>query len=176
MGIDRLSNVPMFIDDTPEPGILKIRSRARRWCRRFGLRMIVVDYLQLLQGAGDSGRQINSRENEIAYISRSLKLLAKDLNIPIIAVSQLNRAVDSRTSKKPRLSDLRESGAIEQDADMVILISREDYYEGAEGPSVPADINLAKNRTGPTDEFQLIYTRNTFKFDNFSARNDDEMH
>ncbi len=175
MGIDKLQNVPMFIDDTPEPGILKIRSRARRWCRRFGLKMIVVDYLQLLQGGDTGGRQINSRENEIAFISRSLKLLAKDLDVPIIAVSQLNRAVDSRTSKKPRLSDLRESGAIEQDADMVILISREDYYEGADGSSVAADINLAKNRTGPTGEFQLVYMKDRFKFDNFSARTEEDM-
>jgi replicative DNA helicase len=175
MGMDRLRDVPIIIDDTPEPSIMHIRSRARRLCRRHNLSLIVIDYLQLLQmgDMGGSDRQVRSRENEIAFISRHIKLLAKDLGVPVIAISQLNRQVDSRTDQKPRLSDLRESGAIEQDADLVILMSRQDYY-GTAQDSVTADLDVAKNRTGPTGEFQLIYEKKMFHFDNASTRQESE--
>lgn len=177
-GYDRLKQMPIYIDDTPEPSILSIKSRARRWCRMYDLKLIIIDYLQLLQ-AGDSGftgaRQITNRENEIAFISRSLKLLAKTLNVPIIAISQLNREVDTRQSKKPRLSDLRESGAIEQDADLVLLMSREDYY-GESMPNVAVDMNIAKNRTGPQGEFQLTYMKDMFFFDDYSSRTEEESY
>ena len=175
MGIDRLKNAPVFIDDTPEPSVIRLKSRTRRWCRRYGLKLLVVDYLQLLQtGSLNSfDRKITNRENEIAYISRNLKLLASDIGIPIIAISQLNREVDNRQGGKPRLSDLRESGAIEQDADIVVLMSRDDYYGEAEN-TVCATINVAKNRTGPTGEFQLVYEKSQFKFDQVSLRSAQE--
>jgi len=135
------------------------------------LKILVVDYLQLLQTGSVAAyeRKITNRENEIAYISRNLKLLAGDLQIPIIAVSQLNREVDNRQTGKPRLSDLRESGAIEQDADIVILMSRDDYYGESVNP-VGATIDVAKNRTGPTGEVKLVYDKEKFKFDQMSFR------
>lgn len=177
MGIDRLKSAPVYIDDTPEPSVIRLRSRTRRWCRRYDLKMLAVDYLQLLQTGALNAfeRRITNRENEIAFISRNLKLLASDLGIPIIAVSQLNREVDNRSDGKPRLSDLRESGAIEQDADIVVLMSREDYYGESENP-VLANINVAKNRTGPTGEFQLVYDKKKFKFDQASLRTAEETY
>jgi len=177
MGIDRLKSAPVYIDDTPEPSVIRLRSRTRRWCRRYDLKMLAVDYLQLLQTGTLNAfeRRITNRENEIAFISRNLKLLASDLGIPIIAVSQLNREVDNRSGGKPRLSDLRESGAIEQDADIVVLMSREDYYGESENPVI-ANINVAKNRTGPTGEFQLVYDKEKFKFDQMSLRTAEETY
>jgi replicative DNA helicase len=134
----KLAELPLFIDDTPALSIAALRTRARRLKRRHEIGMIVVDYLQLLQG---TGRANDNRVNEISEISRGLKTLAKELQVPVIALSQLSRAVESREDKRPMLSDLRESGSIEQDADMVWFVYREDYYVKATEPKVP----------GPTD-------------------------
>ena len=130
----RLSELPLYIDDTPALTIGALRSRARRLKRRHDIGLVVIDYLQLLQG---SGRASDNRVNEISEISRGLKTLAKELQVPVIALSQLSRAVESREDKRPQLSDLRESGSIEQDADMVWFIYREDYYVMMREPKVP---------------------------------------
>jgi replicative DNA helicase len=131
----KLAELPLFIDDTPALSIAALRTRARRLKRRHQIGMIVVDYLQLLQG---TGRANDNRVNEISEISRGLKTLAKELQLPVIALSQLSRAVESREDKRPMLSDLRESGSIEQDADMVWFVFREDYYVKATEPKVPS--------------------------------------
>jgi replicative DNA helicase len=130
----RLSELPLFIDDTPALTIAALRNRARRMKRRHDIGLIVVDYLQLLQG---SGRANDNRVNEISEISRGLKTLAKELSVPVIALSQLSRAVEQRDDKRPMLSDLRESGSIEQDADMVWFIYRSDYYHLLVKPDTP---------------------------------------
>ncbi len=130
----RLAELPLYIDDTPALSVAALRSRARRLKRRHDIGLIVVDYLQLMQG---SGRSQDNRVNEISEISRGLKTLAKELQVPVIALSQLSRAVESREDKRPQLSDLRESGSIEQDADMVWFIFREDYYVAMREPKVP---------------------------------------
>ncbi|MEJ6010502.1 replicative DNA helicase [Novosphingobium aquae] len=132
----RLAELPLFIDDTPALTIAALRARARRLKRKHNIGMIIVDYLQLLQG---TGRASDNRVNEISEISRGLKTLAKELHVPVIALSQLSRAVESREDKKPMLSDLRESGSIEQDADMVWFVFREDYYMKMTEPKMPAD-------------------------------------
>ncbi|MCX7677534.1 MAG: replicative DNA helicase, partial [Alteraurantiacibacter sp.] len=137
----RLNDLPLFIDDTPALTIAALRTRARRLKRRHDIGLIVVDYLQLLQG---SQRSQDNRVNEISEISRGLKTLAKELNVPVIALSQLSRAVEQRDDKRPMLSDLRESGSIEQDADMVWFIYREDYYVKAREPKVPTATDDAK--------------------------------
>ncbi|MEE4289882.1 MAG: DnaB-like helicase C-terminal domain-containing protein, partial [Erythrobacter sp.] len=130
----RLAELPLYIDDTPALTIAALRNRARRLKRRHDIGLIVVDYLQLLQG---SGRANDNRVNEISEISRGLKTLAKELSVPVIALSQLSRAVEQREDKRPMLSDLRESGSIEQDADMVWFIYRADYYHEAIRPDMP---------------------------------------
>ena len=132
----RLADLPLYIDDTPALTIAALRARARRLKRKHNIGLIVVDYLQLLQG---TGRASDNRVNEISEISRGLKTLAKELNLPVIALSQLSRAVEQREDKKPMLSDLRESGSIEQDADMVWFVYREDYYVKATEPKFPAE-------------------------------------
>ncbi len=137
----RLAELPLYIDDTPALTIAALRARARRLKRRHNIGLIVVDYLQLLQG---SGRANDNRVNEISEISRGLKTLAKELSVPVIALSQLSRAVEQREDKRPMLSDLRESGSIEQDADMVWFVFREDYYVAAREPKRPVDGDDAK--------------------------------
>ncbi len=137
----RLAELPLYIDDTPALTIAGLRARARRLKRRHDIGLVVVDYLQLLQG---SGRANDNRVNEISEISRGLKTLAKELGVPVIALSQLSRAVESREDKRPMLSDLRESGSIEQDADMVWFVFREDYYVAAKEPKVPQGSDDAK--------------------------------
>jgi replicative DNA helicase len=137
----RLAELPLFIDDTPALTIAALRTRARRLKRRHDIGLIVVDYLQLLQG---TGRANDNRVNEISEISRGLKTLAKELSCPVIALSQLSRAVEQREDKRPQLSDLRESGSIEQDADMVWFVYREDYYVAAKEPKQPVDGDDAK--------------------------------
>jgi len=151
----------IIVDDTPGISILEIRAKARRMAAQHGLDMLIVDYLQLIEGAIRS----DVREQEIAHISRSLKKLARELNIPVIAVSQLNRAVERRESKRPQLADLRESGAIEQDADLVIFIYRKDYYDepeeatvrNARGAGSEAEIIIAKQRNGPLGKFTVAF-------------------
>jgi len=134
-----LQNLPLYIDDTPALTIAALRTRARRLKRQRGLGMIIVDYLQLLSGGGKSGGGEQNRVQEISEISRGLKQLAKELNLPVIALSQLSRAVEQREDKRPQLSDLRESGSIEQDADMVLFIYRDEYYVQSREPKKPAD-------------------------------------
>ena len=124
---DRLSTAPIFIDDTAGITVMELRSKARRLKTEYDLKLIVIDYLQLMQGSSSKGG--DNRQQEISEISRSLKALARELNVPVIALSQLSRSVESRQVKKPMLSDLRESGSLEQDADIVIFLYREDYYD-----------------------------------------------
>ena len=119
-----VSEAPLYIDDSPNMSMMEIRAKCRRLKQRGDLRLVVIDYLQLMS----SGKRVESRQQEVAEFSRSLKLLAKELDVPVVALSQLNRGPEQRTDKRPQLSDLRESGAIEQDADMVILLHREDMY------------------------------------------------
>jgi replicative DNA helicase len=157
----RIEAAPLIVDDSPNLTFMEIRSRARRIKQRRGLDLLVVDYLQLMESGG-SRRQEN-RQQEVSDISRNLKLLAKELALPVIALSQLNRGSEARADKKPQLSDLRESGAIEQDADMVILLHREDAYEKETPRAGEADLIVAKHRNGPTatitTAFQGHYSR-----------------
>jgi replicative DNA helicase len=156
--IGTLIGAPMYIDDSPSLNIFDFRAKCRRLKQQFDIQMVVIDYIQLMSGSGDKG----NREQEISNISRSLKSLAKELDIPVIALSQLNRSVETRsTNKKPVLSDLRESGAIEQDADMVIFIYRPEYYnitDDEKGSTIGmADLIIAKHRNGPTGEVRLRF-------------------
>jgi replicative DNA helicase len=142
----RINDAPLYIDDSPNMTLVEIRAKCRRLKQRVGLKMVIIDYLQLMT----SGKKVESRQQEVSEFSRALKLLAKELNVPVIAISQLNRGPEQRADKKPALSDLRESGSLEQDADMVILLHRESAYE-AENPSAgTADFIVAKHRNGPT--------------------------
>ena len=142
-----IAEAPIFVDDTPSMGISEIRAKARSLKKRHDLRLLVVDYLQLMSGPKKS----ESRQQEVADLSRNLKLLAKEIECPIIVVSQLNRGPEQRTDKRPQLSDLRESGSIEQDADVVILLHRDDYYDKESARAGEADFIVAKHRNGPTD-------------------------
>jgi replicative DNA helicase len=140
-----ISDAPMFIDDSANLSLMEIRAKARRLKQRHDLKLIVIDYLQLMT----SGKRVENRQQEVSEFSRQLKLLAKELNVPVVAISQLNRSPEQRTDKKPMLSDLRESGSIEQDADVVILLHREDLYD-SQNRSGEADLIVAKHRNGPT--------------------------
>ena len=140
-----ISDAPMFIDDSPNLSLMEIRAKSRRLKQRHNLKLIVIDYLQLMT----SGKRVENRQQEVAEFSRQLKILAKELNVPIVAISQLNRSPEQRADKKPMLSDLRESGSIEQDADVVILLHREDLYD-SQNRSGEADLIVAKHRNGPT--------------------------
>jgi replicative DNA helicase len=142
-----ISEAPLFVDDTPNMTLMEIRAKARRLKQRHDLKLIVVDYLQLMS----SPKRVESRQQEVAELSRGLKLLAKEVECPVVAVSQLNRGPEQRTDKRPQLSDLRESGSIEQDADVVILLHRDDYYDKESPRAGEADFIVAKHRNGPTD-------------------------
>jgi replicative DNA helicase len=142
-----ISEAPLFVDDTPNMTLMEIRAKARRLKQRHELKLIVVDYLQLMT----SPKRVESRQQEVAELSRGLKLLAKEVECPVVAVSQLNRGPEQRTDKRPQLSDLRESGSIEQDADVVILLHRDDYYDKESPRAGEADFIVAKHRNGPTD-------------------------
>ena len=154
-----VSEAPLFIDDSPNMTLMEIRAKCRRLKQRHGLRLIVVDYLQLMT----SGKRVESRQQEVSEFSRSLKLLAKELDVPVVAISQLNRGPEQRTDKRPLLSDLRESGSLEQDADVVLLLHREDAYERESPRAGEADFIVAKHRNGPTANvivaFQGHYSR-----------------
>ncbi|MEM8983634.1 MAG: replicative DNA helicase [Pseudomonadota bacterium] len=162
--VQLLGEAPVFIDDTPGLTPTELRARARRLKRQHDLGLIVVDYLQLMEVPGDKSE---NRATEISTISRSLKALAKEINVPVIALSQLNRAVDSRQDKRPVMSDLRESGAIEQDADLIVFIYREQVYD----PNTPrknvADIIVGKHRNGPTGDLQLTFQGEFTRFRNY---------
>jgi replicative DNA helicase len=161
-GASRISEAEIFIDDTPAITITELRAKARRLHRDHQLGMIVVDYLQLLRSPAYS----NSREQEISDISRSLKALAKELNVPVIALSQLNRSVESRNDKRPMMSDLRESGAIEQDADLIMFIYRDEVYNKETPDKGVAEIIIAKQRTGPTGAVRVAFSGEYTRFDN----------
>jgi len=163
--VSLMSEAPLYIDDSPALSPTEVRARARRLKREHGLGLIVIDYLQLMQVAGTK----ENRATEISEISRSLKALAKELKVPVVALSQLNRSVEQRTDKKPVMSDLRESGAIEQDADLIVFIYREEVYE----PDTPrrgiADIIIGKQRNGPIGEFRLTFLGEQTRFENFAS-------
>ncbi|GAB2985464.1 replicative DNA helicase [Actinotalea caeni] len=156
----KLSDAPLFIDDSPNMSLMEIRAKCRRLKQRHDLRLVVVDYLQLMS----SGKRVESRQQEVAEFSRALKLLAKELELPVIAISQLNRGSEQRTDKKPQMSDLRESGSIEQDADVVILLHREDMYEKESPRAGEADIIVAKHRNGPTDTIVVAFQGHYARF------------
>jgi replicative DNA helicase len=162
----RLSEAPIHIDDTPSMNVLELRAKARRVKAEHSTGLLVIDYLQLLKGGG----RYESRQQEMTEICRSLKSLAKELEIPIVALSQLSRAVEAREDKKPQLADLRESGAIEQDADLVAFIYRPGYYKALRAPEAEenyeAEIIVAKQRNGPTDTVPLIFRREYMRFEN----------
>jgi replicative DNA helicase len=165
--IGLLSEMPIFIDDTPNITVTEMRSQARRLQAELGseLGLIIIDYLQLMEGAGDN------RVQELSRITRSIKSLARELSVPVIALSQLSRGVEARTNKRPMMSDLRESGSIEQDADLVIMLYRDEYYN----PDTPdrgiAEVNIAKHRNGPTGTIKLLFDPQFTKFKNLARPN-----
>jgi len=165
----KLINAPLYVDDSPSQTVLEIRAKARRLKVEKNIGMIIIDYLQLMQGPPKA----ESREREISHISRSLKALAKELNIPVIALAQLNRAVETRTDKRPQLSDLRESGSIEQDADVVIFLNRPEYYgidkdENGQSNEGVAEIIIGKQRNGPTGTVKLAFIKDYARFENLA--------
>ena len=170
---DRLSNAQIFIDDTPGLSIMEMRSKSRRLQAEGGLDLIVIDYLQLMQGSAGS-RNADNRQQEVSEISRGLKALARELNVPVLALSQLSRSVEARQVKKPMLSDLRESGSLEQDADIVMFLYREDYYKGAdEDPTHITELIVAKHRNGPVGRVNLFFKNECTKFISLSRRPED---
>src|SRR4029077_3079412 len=162
--LGRLADARIFIDDTAAISVLEMRAKARRLAtEQKQLDMIVVDYLQLMSGS--AGRH-ESRQQEVSQISRELKALAKELNIPMVALSQLSRAPENRTDHRPQLADLRESGAIEQDADVVAFIYREEQYNKAEENEGTAELIIAKQRNGPTGSVNLAFLKEFTRFEN----------
>jgi len=180
--IDELQELPLYIDDTGGLTVAALAARARRQARKSGLDLIIVDYIQLL--AGSDNRRNQGRVQEVTEITTNLKALAKELNVPIVALSQLSRAVENRPDKRPLLSDLRESGSIEQDADVVMFVYREEYYKRLEG-ALPeeiaavegkAEVIVAKQRHGPTGDVELSFTGEYTRFGNLEARDDMDQH
>jgi replicative DNA helicase len=171
--LGRLSQAPLYIDDTPAISVSEVRAKAQRLKHMHGrLDLIVIDYLQLMAGSPVGGKRFENRNQEVSAISRGLKMVAKDLNVPVIALSQLSRAPESRQGDhRPQLSDLRESGSIEQDADVVAFIFRPEYYERdpdkrQELAEAGSEIIIAKQRNGPTDTIHLRFNRSATKFEN----------
>lgn len=162
----KFSDAPIFIDDSAALSILELRGKARRLKSQHDIKLIVVDYLQLLQ----SSSRTEGRQQEIADISRSLKFLAKELNVPLIAISQLSRKPEGRDDKRPQLADLRESGAIEQDADLVLLLFREEVYGATDENRGVAEVTIAKQRNGPTGTVRLAFLGQFTRFENLSER------
>ncbi|MEA1963861.1 MAG: replicative DNA helicase [Candidatus Aerophobetes bacterium] len=157
-----LSESPIYIDDTPNVGVLELSAKARQLRVENDIKMVMVDYLQLMQG----GRRAENRQQQISEISRFLKALAKELSVPVVAISQLSRAVEQREDKRPRLSDLRESGAIEQDADLVLSLYREYYYTRTPEDEGKAELVISKQRRGPTDKIPLVFISEYTRFEN----------
>ena len=165
-GIGVIGNSKMIIDDTPGISITELRSKCRKMKLEYGLSMVIIDYLQLMTGSG--GKCSESRQQEISEISRSLKALAREINAPVIALSQLSRACETRTDHRPMLSDLRESGAIEQDADVVMFLYRDDYYnKDTDTPNI-AEVIIAKQRNGPIGTVNLLWQPEFTKFVNLA--------
>ncbi|WP_046176397.1 replicative DNA helicase [Domibacillus indicus] len=170
MAMGSLSNSGIYIDDTPGVRIGEIRSKCRRLKQEQGLGMILIDYLQLIQGNGRSGE---NRQQEVSEISRSLKALARELEVPVIALSQLSRGVEQRQDKRPMMSDIRESGSIEQDADIVAFLYRDDYYDKESENKNMIEIIIAKQRNGPTGTVELAFVKEYNKFVNVERRMDE---
>ncbi|MFZ5596008.1 MAG: replicative DNA helicase [Bacillota bacterium] len=166
----RLSRAPLYIDDSAGLSVRQVRAKARRLKSEKGLGLIVVDYLQLMQGSSRS----ENRQQEIAEISRSLKAVAKDLNVPVIALAQLSRSVEQREKKRPIMSDLRESGSLEQDADIVMFIYRDEYYNKDTEKKGIAEIIVAKQRNGPTGTVELVFLKEYTRFMNLSREREEE--
>lgn len=158
--MSEISEAPLFIDDSPNLTMMEIRAKARRLKQRHDLKLVVVDYLQLMT----SGKKVESRQQEVSEFSRSLKLLAKELEVPVIAISQLNRGPEQRTDKRPQVSDLRESGSLEQDADMVILLHRPDAFERDDPRGGEADLIIGKHRAGPTATITVAHQLHLSRF------------
>lgn len=172
MAMGSLSNAGIFIDDTPGIRISEIRSKCRRLKQEHGLGMVVIDYLQLIQGSGRPGE---NRQQEVSEISRSLKELARELEVPVIALSQLSRGVEQRQDKRPMMSDIRESGSIEQDADIVAFLYRDDYYNKESENKDIIEIIIAKQRNGPVGTVELAFIKEYNKFVNLERRFDESM-
>jgi len=160
----KVSDAPLFIDDSPNMSLMEIRAKCRRLKQRHNLKLVVIDYLQLMS----SGKRVESRQQEVSEFSRALKLLAKELDVPVVAISQLNRAAEQRGDKRPQMSDLRESGSIEQDADIVILLHREEAYEKESQRAGEADLIVAKHRNGPTATIVLAFQGHYSRFTNMA--------
>ena len=165
---DRLSGSPMYIDDTANVTAIELRNKARRISKEFGLDCIIIDYLQLMDGGAHS--RIDNRQQQISDISRSLKGLARELRVPVIALSQLSRGPESRTNRRPMLSDLRESGSLEQDADLVAFLYRDDYYNPESEKKNITELLIAKNRNGPTETVELYFHKNFTRFTDYTPR------
>lgn len=164
--VGRLADAPIYIDDTEALTVLEIRAKARRLKQKSGLGLVIVDYLQLMQGP----RRVENRQQEISEISRSLKILARELGVPVIAVSQLSRAVEQRQDKRPMLADLRESGALEQDSDLVMFIYRDEIYNPDSTERGTAELIVAKHRNGPVGSVKLTFLPNYTKFADYASR------
>jgi replicative DNA helicase len=163
-----LSELPIFIDDSSAISVLEMKAKCRRLAKTTDLALVIVDYLQLIHGR----KSAESRQLEISEISRMLKAMAKDLNVPVLALSQLNRKVEDRPNKRPQLADLRESGAIEQDADVIAFIYRDEmYHPDSEENRNIAEIIVAKQRNGPTDFFKLTFQKELTRFRNYADEN-----
>jgi replicative DNA helicase len=160
----KLAESSIFIDDTPAISALELRAKARRLKSQYNIGLVVVDYLQLMR----SSQSTDNRQQEISEISRSLKALAREINAPVIAISQLSRAVEARADRRPQLSDLRESGAIEQDADVVILLLREEYYTPTPENKGMAELIVAKQRNGPVGPVRLAFIKEYTRFENLT--------
>ncbi|MBJ9991786.1 MULTISPECIES: replicative DNA helicase [Paenibacillus] len=170
MGIASLAEAEIYIDDTPGITVADIRSKCRRLKKEKGLGMIVIDYLQLIQGRGKAGE---NRQQEVSEISRTLKQIARELSVPVIALSQLSRGVEQRQDKRPMMSDLRESGSIEQDADIVAFLYRDDYYNQETEKKNIIEIIIAKQRNGPVGTVELVFMKNFNKFVNYERTHTD---
>jgi replicative DNA helicase len=167
--VGRLAKSPILIDDSPSLTILDLRAKTRRMKRDHDIQLLMIDYMQLMDNPGPENRQ-----QQISEISRGIKAIARDLQIPVLALSQLNRATEGRDGHRPRMSDLRESGSIEQDADVVALLHREDYYKQSEPDFTPdniAEVIVCKQRNGPTGTVKLTFFNQYKRFENLSAMN-----
>ena len=159
-----ISEAPLFIDDSPNMSMMEIRAKCRRLKQRHDLRLVIIDYLQLMSGGGGGSKRAENRQQEVSEMSRNLKLLAKEIEVPIVAIAQLNRGPEQRTDKKPMMSDLRESGSLEQDADVVILLHREAAYEAESPRAGEADLIVAKHRNGPTATITVAFQGHYSRF------------
>jgi len=166
MSSKELEKAPIYIDDTSDINVLELRAKARRLKAEHNVGIIFVDYLQLIQGP----KNVDTREQEISHISRSLKALSKELNIPVVAMAQLSRQVEKNPNKRPRLADLRESGAIEQDADLIAFLYRDESKETQEQPAVLTEVIIGKNRNGPTDIVKLVFLKKYTRFEDHTGK------